>query len=178
MLSIFENILRIFNAIFLILCLAFASALVSTQDHVTSRVNICLFTAAWGLLTDSIYGIFANFIAVLTWPLFLVTFDFLGFVFTFSSATALAVGIRVHSCGNHVYLDRNGITQGSGNRCREAQALCAFLFFSTFIFLVKLVMNTIAMFQEGVFSSRPSGVRRRRGAAMPDINGAPAISQV
>ena len=43
----------------------------------------------------------------------LFVFDFLNFVFTFAAATAIAAGIRAHSCSNQDYLDDNNIAQGS-----------------------------------------------------------------
>lgn len=184
MLSVTDNILRLVNAVFLIICIALSASLINTQDSGNSRVNFTMFTAAYGLFTDSIYGIFANFWEPLTWPLILVTLDFLNFAFTFSSATALAVGIRAHSCKNQSYLNNNNITQGSGNRCRESQALVAFLYFSMAIFIVKLVMSFVTLTQNGAFSSATSrfyGRRRRNNAATgipTDMSGVPSISQV
>lgn len=44
----------------------------------------------------------------------------------------MAVALRVHSCGNIAYIMMNKIISGSTQRCHEAQALTAFLWFGTF----------------------------------------------
>ncbi|CCF57190.1 hypothetical protein KAFR_0C01970 [Kazachstania africana CBS 2517] len=179
MLGVADNILRLINAVFLIIAIALTSALINTQNgHHNSRVNYCMFACAFGLFFDSIYGICANFFQVLAWPLLLFTLDFLNFAFTFSAATALAVGIRAHSCGNQSYLDSNKIVRGSGQRCREAQALVAFLYFSTAIFIAKMIMSCINLFQNGAFSSGSSRFISRRKKHATDVGGVPNISQV
>ena len=81
----------------------------------------------------------------------LFVFDFLNFVFTFAAATAIAAGIRAHSCSNQDYLDDNNIAQGSSGRCRKAQASTAFLYFSTFIFIASAIFSAIS-FPKVVYS--------------------------
>ena len=182
MLSTTDNLLRILNAMFLIICMAFVSALLNTQNENSGRVNYCMFTAAFGLTTDSFYGIAANFWEPLTWPLVLVCLDFLNFAFTFSAGTVIAVGIRAHSCKNESYRSGNKIIQGDENRCRITQALVAFLYFSMFIFIVKLTMSIITLIQNGAFSSATSrfyGRRRRNNASAgvpTDMSGVPSVS--
>lgn len=178
MLAVADNLVRILNFVFLVICLAFASSLINTRVRHSSRVNFCLFTAAYGIATDSLYGIFANFIEPLAWPLILLCLDFLNFVFTFSAGTALAVGIRAHSCNNHRYLnDNTSIIQGSETRCRQAQALVAFLYFSMGVFLAKLVLSTLKLVANGPFNSggmRFGGSSRRSRSQV----GVPTVSQV
>lgn len=177
MLSVTDNLLRIVNAVFLIISIGLTSALLNTEKHHNSRVNYCMFTCAFGLLTDSIYGIFANFFQPLAWPLVIFVLDFLNWSFTFSAATVIAVGIRSHSCGNQHYIEKNKIIEGMGFRCREAQALICFLYFSFAIFFAKFIMSTISLIQNGAFfsGSRFYGKRRSGGAA---DGGVPNISQV
>ena len=83
------------------------------------QINFAVFAAAFGLLTSSFYGVFAYFVAAFAWPVILFVFDFLNFVFTFAAATAIAAGIRAHSCSNQDYLDDNNIAQGSSGRCEK-----------------------------------------------------------
>lgn len=175
MLAVADNVLRLINFCFLVICLGLASALINTQTHSISRVNYCLFTAAYGIATDSVYGIFANFFEVLAWPAILFTLDFLNFAFTLTAGSVIAVGTRTHSCSNKKYLESNRIVQNSGNRCRMAQCYTAFVFFSMGIFLVKMIMSAINVFQNGAFTAPKFGRRRRGGVAEV---GVPSISQV
>ncbi|CAL9737523.1 non-classical export protein 2 [Monosporozyma servazzii] len=177
MLAAADNILRIINFLFLVICIGLVSALINTQQHHVSRVNFCMFTAAYGIATDSVYGVFANFFEPLAWPAVLLVLDFLNFAFTFSAGTVMAVGIRTHSCSNQSYLDGNSIIQGSGNRCRMSQAYTAFIYFSMFIFFIKMVMSGLNMSQNGAFTS-PSFISRRRRRGGAASQGIPNISQV
>lgn len=182
MLALADNILRIINFIFLVIIIGLVSALLNTQNHHSSRVNYCMFAVAYAIATDSLYGVIANFWEPLAWPIILFTLDFLNFVFTFTAGTVLAVGIRAHSCNNRSYVERNKITQGSQNRCRQSQAAVAFFYFSMAIFLAKTIMSGIRMVSEGLFGSSsgsPFGSRfsgRKRRQQQPV--GVPTISQV
>ncbi|CAR24394.1 MARVEL domain-containing protein [Lachancea thermotolerans] len=171
MLSILDNSLRALNFAFLVIILGLTGSLAAThKTHNNPQVNFAIFTAAFGLLFDSLYAIPANFVSALAWPLLIAVFDFLNFVFTFAAATALAVAIRTHSCTNQDYLDSNTVTQGSTDRCRKAQASVAFLYFSFFIFLAKLGLSLVNLISVGAFGA---GSSRRTGNV-----GVPTISQV
>lgn len=171
MLAIGDVILRAFNFVFLAIALGLTGSLAATTVYQHNpQVNFAVFAAAFGLLTSSIYGVFAFFIEALAWPLILFTFDFLNFVFTFAAACAIAAGIRVHSCGNQDYLDSNKINQGSKGRCRKAQASTAFLYFSAFIFIASGIFSAIGLFKGGLFGSKYSRSAPRTGV--------PTMSQV
>lgn len=174
MLSVADNIVRIINAIFLIISIGLVSGLISSQTKHSSRVNFCMFAAAYGLLTDSFYGCLANLWSSLTYPVIMFVLDFLNFLFTFIAGTALAVGIRCHSCSNKTYLDNNKITQGSGSRCHQAKAAVVFFYFSCILFLIKVVVSIAAMVQNGGFGFGNSFGRRRARRQI----GIPTISQV
>lgn len=170
MLAIGDSILRIINFVLLTIALGLTGSLAATHpDHNNPQVNFAVFAAAFGILTSSIYGVFAYFIAALAWPVLLAIFDFLNFVFTFAAATAIAAAIHVHSCNNQDYLDGNTINQGSTGRCRKAQASTAFLYISTFIFLGSLVFSAISVFRGGLFG--------HKRASAPRV-GVPTMSQV
>lgn len=170
MLSIGDITLRAVNFVFLVIVLGLTGSLAATTvtQH-NPQVNFAVFTAAWGLLTSFFYGIAAYFITFLASPVFLAVLDFLNFVFTFAAATALAVATRTHSCSNKKYLDSNKIAQGSGDRCRKAQASTAFLYFSFFVFLFSLGVQVMTTLKNGMFSSSSPKVAR---------TGVPTLSQV
>lgn len=161
MLAIGDVILRAVNFVFLVIALGLTGSLAATTvDHNNPQVNFGVFAAAFGLLTSSLYGVLAYFVAAFAWPFILATFDFLNVVFTFAAATAIAAAIDVHSCSNQSYLDDNSVTQGSSGRCRKAQASTAFLYFSFFVFLASCVFSFISVFQGGLFgTSRKSTPR-------------------
>ncbi|GCE97765.1 hypothetical protein ZYGM_004870 [Zygosaccharomyces mellis] len=179
MLALTDNILRAVNFCFLVILLGLVGKLIqgSHSGNHNSRVNFCIFAAAFGVVSDSFYGVLANLFAPFAFPIILFILDFLNFVFTFTAATALAVGIRTHSCTNRHYLDNNKITQGSTSRCREAQAVVAFFYFSFFIFLFKMVMSFLSLLSNGAFGSSSGFSSRRRRTQQANV-GVPTISQV
>ncbi|KAK6205362.1 uncharacterized protein RJT21DRAFT_15386 [Scheffersomyces amazonensis] len=170
MLAIGDTILRGFNFIFLVIALGLTGSLAATTiTQSNPQINFGVFAAAFGILTSSFYGVLAYFFEVFAWPIILSLLDFLNFVFTFAAATAIAAGIRVHSCKNEEYLKDNNITQGSTGRCRKAQASVAFLYFSFFVFLASGIFSIISVAQGGLF-----GTSRR---SAPRV-GIPTTSQV
>lgn len=181
MLATVDNILRIINFLFMVITIGLIAALLNTTNHNLSRVNYCMFAVAYGITTDSFYGVVANFVEALSWPIILATLDFLNFVFFLTAGAVLAVGIRAHSCKNRSYLDHNSIIQGSENRCRMSQAAVAFFFFSMAIFLAKFIMNVVNCFTNGAFGSpmsSPFGSRFSRRKRTNQPSGVPNISQV
>ncbi|CAH2350801.1 non-classical export protein 102 [[Candida] railenensis] len=157
MLAIGDSVLRIINFVILVITLGLTGSLVA-QGNNNPQVNFAVFAAAFAILTSSFYGILAYIFEAFAWPVVLATFDFLNLVFTFAAATAVAAGIRVHSCSNQDYLDGNKITQGSSGRCRKAQASTAFLYFSFFIFLASLIFSVISLSRGGLFGRTSSKV--------------------
>lgn len=177
MLDAFDNVLRCFNFILMVIAMAFISALLNTTNHNSSRVNFCMFAVAYGITTDSFYGLIANFWQPLAMPIILAVLDFLNFVFMLTAGSVLASGIRAHSCKNEAYRNGNSIIQGSENRCRMSQAAVAFLFFSMGVFLAKLIMSVINVFSNGAFSTSSFNPRSsRRNKQQP--SGVPNISEV
>lgn len=163
--------LRVVLLVFLIIAMALVGSLIENQTHVNPQVNFAIFSTAFGILFGVFYGLAAGFIEVLAFPIAIFVVDFLDFVFTFAAACALAAAIRCHSCSNQQYVDNNTVTQGSSGRCRKAQAAVAFLFFSTFITIVQLILSGSTVFSAGPFSL-PS---RKRS---PARTGLPTMSQV
>lgn len=170
MLAIGDSILRLVNFVLLVIALGLTASLAATTvTQNNPQVNFAIFAAAWGILTSSFYGVLAYFVAAAAWPVILALFDFLNLVFTFAAATAVAAGIRVHSCTNQHYLDNNNINQGSTGRCRKAQASVAFLYISFFIFLASGAFSLISVFKGGLFGSSSKSAPRV---------GVPTMSQV
>lgn len=144
--------LRVALFVFLVIVLGLTGSLINGSDHANPQVNFALFSAVFGLVFGVIYGLLAGFLEFLAFPIVLATIDFLDFVFTFAGATAVAVAIRVHSCTNQEYLDRNTVTQGSEDRCRKAQASTAFLYFAFFVCLAQLILSVLSLTSSGPFS--------------------------
>ncbi|AQZ15316.1 hypothetical protein BZL39_I00590 [Zygosaccharomyces parabailii] len=165
MLTLKENILRFANFAFLAICLGILASLLATQKghDVSPYLRYCTYASCFGIFTDGLYGLFANFrFAPYVYPIFIVIFDFLGFSFSFAAGTALAVGIKTHTCSASAVEARdNEIILGSVQRCRKSQATVAFFYFSTFIFLAKFVLSIFSLRTHGP-RGFPSGKPPRR----------------
>lgn len=172
MIAFLDPVFRGALFVLLIIPLGLTASLIDGSDRTNPQVNFGLFATVFGLTFGVFYGLAAGFIELLAFPIALVTIDFLNFVFTFAGATAIAAAINVHSCSNQVYLDNNTITQGSGDRCRKAQASVAFLYFAFFLTIAQLVLSGGAIFKNGAFSLPGS---RKAG---PPRSGVPSMSQV
>lgn len=134
-----------------------------------SVINYIMFTSVFAML--SLFYLIAGTVneAFSIAPLFMLLADTLNVIFFFCGGVALAADLDVHSCGNKGYLESNGITNGSNNmgkRCREAQAITAFLWFGFAAFIASMVFSALAM--KGSTTPRPSIIRR----------GGPSMSQV
>ncbi|KAF8001370.1 Membrane-associating domain-containing protein [Metschnikowia aff. pulcherrima] len=152
MLAIGDTILRAVNFVLLVIALGLTGSLAATTVYqLNPQVNFAVFAAAFAILTSTFYGVLAYLFAAFAWPVVLALFDFLNIVFTFAAATAIGANIRVHSCSNQDYLDRNTIAQGKTGRCRKAQASVAFLYISFFVFLASGVFSIISVFKGGLF---------------------------
>jgi hypothetical protein len=108
-----------------------------------SVVNYVMFVAVFGMLS-LIYLILATVNeAFAINPLFMVIADALNTLFFLVGGIALAARLGVHSCGNERYLLRNSVTDGSSKRCREAQAVTAFLWFGFVAFAASLILSAL-----------------------------------
>lgn len=82
------------------------------------------------------------------WAFFVLIPEALNVVFYFSGAVALAAGLGVHSCDNETYTLNNGITNTASDtrrRCREAQAVAAFIFFALLAWIASAMMSVEAI---------------------------------
>lgn len=173
MAAFIDPVLRGTLFVWLVITLALTGSLIATQNHVNPQVNFGIFASAFGLVFGVFFGLGAAFIEVVAFPIVIAVFDFLNFVFLFSAATAIAVAIRVHSCGNNAYIDANKVAQGSESRCRKAQATVAFLYFGFFTIFGLLIYSVTNVINNGAFTL--PGVRRRSSAPRAGI---PTMSQV
>ena len=83
-----------------------------------------------------------------TWILFTLVPEALNVIFYFSDAIALATALGAHSYVNRVYTLRNGITNNAsdtGRRCREAQAVAAFMFFALVMWILSAGLSIEAV---------------------------------
>lgn len=175
MLSKTDLTLRGVNFIFIIIGLGLSGSLVagtpSGAKH--SEIEMCLFATVWALITSTIYGGVTFLYSVLTSPLLLWVLDLLNTVFTFAGATALAAALKAHSCSNKAYVEKNGITLGSSDRCKKSQADVTFIYFSFLIFLLSLINQSINVVQSGALkSSQPT---KRPEPRAPNVQGDPSV---
>lgn len=132
-------------------------------------VNYVMFVSVFGML--SLFYLIAATIKedFAVAPMFMVIADGLNVLLFLVGGIALAAYLGVHSCANSHYVSSNLVTAGSGDqgkRCREAQAVCAFLWFGFAAFAGSLVFSFLGM-RSGLTPSR-GGIRR----------GGPSMSQV
>lgn len=125
-------ILRTLELVFGVIVLAMAAALVANQPSggSPSQINYSVFVGVFSLLTW-FYQVIASTISPdgIGGAVVMIIIDSLNLLFYFCGGVAMAVGLRVHSCGNIAFVITNGITDGSTQRCHEAQTLTAFLWF-------------------------------------------------
>ena len=125
-------IIRALQLFFDIIVLSMAAALVANQPSggSPSQVNYSVFVGVFTILSW-LYTAAASTVNPegLGSPVIIIILDSLNALFTFAGGVALAVALRVHSCGNVAYIMTNGIIAGSTQRCHEAQTLTAFLWF-------------------------------------------------
>jgi Membrane-associating domain len=127
-------ILRGLQFFFGIIVLALSAALVANQPDggSPSQVNYDVFVGVFSLLTW-FYTVGASSVSPdgLGSPIIVLIMDALNTLFYFAGGIAMAVALRVHSCGNLDYINSNGIIAGSINRCHISQTLTAFLWFGS-----------------------------------------------
>ena len=125
-------ILRAIQLFFGIIVLSMAGALVANQPSggSPSQINYSVFVGVFGLLSW-FYTVIASSFSEdgIGAPIVIIILDSLNTLFYFCGGIAMAVAMRVHSCGNIVYVITNRITAGSTRRCHEGQTLTAFLWF-------------------------------------------------
>ena len=150
-----------------------------------SSINYVIFVAVFGMLTLFYLILVAWNDSFAMHPILPIVLDGLNVLFWFCAAVAMAALLGAHSCSNSVstvashfrsyltlfqaYTHRNHITNGSKNthqRCQEAQAVTAFLWFGWAAFTASLIFS----FLDG----RSGGVNMRGGIR----KGGPSMSQV
>jgi hypothetical protein len=128
-------IIRTIQFVFDVIILAMAAALVANQPTggSPSQINYAVFVGVFGLLTWFYTAAASSFNSEgLGSPLIVLVIDSLNCLFAFCGGIALAVAMRVHSCGDTAYIVTNAITAGSTQRCHEGQTLTAFLWFCNY----------------------------------------------
>ena len=111
-----------------------------------SEINYSMFVGVWTLVCA------CYFFPTILWPPALkrpflyatACLDALNTVFYVGGAIALTAAMDIHSCNNPAYTGGNKITKGAPNerhRCREAQAVTAFLWFNFVMFVVTTVFS-------------------------------------
>jgi non-classical export protein 2 len=173
-------ILRTLELVWGIIVLAMAAALVANQPSggSPSQINYSVFVGVFSLLSW-FYTVGATQVSPdgLGSPIIVVILDSLNLLFYFCGGVAMAVALKVHSCGNVAYVMTNGITAGSTQRCHEGQTLTAFLWFGIrpptrllgligvgfFTYLVSAILT-------GVMSGGSMSMRRGGGGVIPQMS--------
>lgn len=81
--------------------------------------------------------------AAIAWFVGAGAVEMLNTIFFFSGAVAVAVVLGAHNCNNEEYTDSNPLTRGGKDtkrRCREAQAVTAFMFFAWLAWTATLLL--------------------------------------
>ncbi|KAL8815785.1 MAG: hypothetical protein Q9223_005114 [Gallowayella weberi] len=128
-----------------------------------SIINYTMFVAVFAMLS-LLYLIGAAIIESFAIPLAMLVLDAINMLLFLIGGIALAAYLGVHSCNNQAYLLTNKITNGSNNmskRCREEQAVCAFLWFGFAAWAASLALSFLASRGGGT-----SGLRRGKCRAL------------
>jgi cytosine/uracil/thiamine/allantoin permease len=143
-----QAILRFTQLCFVAVLLGLCGALLQQQVRggTPTRLNYSMFAivlAAFSLL----YLIPATFINRIAHPVFTTFLDVINAIFLLCAGIALASSLGGHNCTDRPWLRFNTITnggvRGSEKRCREADALTAFLWFASAAFAGSLVVGLV-----------------------------------
>jgi hypothetical protein len=118
-----------------------------------SQINYSMFVGVWTLVSACYFFPTILWPPALKQPFLYVTagLDALNTIFYMGAGIALAAAMNIHSCLNTNYTKGNKITKGSPDktgRCREAQALTAFLWFNFAVFAVTTVFSVREIYLE------------------------------
>ncbi|KAI2793212.1 hypothetical protein POX_b03263 [Penicillium oxalicum] len=166
-LNMFQFGLRVWQFVWTLLIMALIGDMIADSFAGNpSVINYTMFVSAFSML--SLFYLFpASFNP--DWaisPIIMIIVDGLNAVFFFCAAVALPSYLHVHSCNNTSYLVSNSITNGSYNmtqRCREAQASTAFLWFGWVGYMASFIISILMSRSAG--SKLGSAGRRRPNMA-------------
>lgn len=149
---------------FLIMALV-GNMIAETRGGSPSLINFDMFVVVFAMLS-LFYLIAITFKEQFTFHKFVPAgLDLLNAVLFFIAAIAMSAELGAHSCSNRDWTRSNRITNGSnntGSRCREAQAVTAFLWFNFALFLFSLFLTLTS--SGGVNMRGP-----RRGPTMSQV---------
>ncbi|QGA19504.1 hypothetical protein EYB26_007193 [Talaromyces marneffei] len=155
MARIIELGLRAFEFSFTVILLGLIGSLETSGGNPES-VHYSMFTSAWSAFF-LIYLIPATATESLVGhPIIPVIVDATNVVFTFCAAITLAARTMGRNCSNHDFTDHNEIAMGSENRCREAQASCAFFWFLWVCYVASMIGSIVVGRSSTNLRSRPA----------------------
>lgn len=148
-----------------------------------SQINYSMFLGVWTLLSACYFFPTILWPPVVKQPFLYVTagLDALNVIFYMGDAIALAAAMNIHSCTNTDYTRGNKITKGAPDkmhRCREAQALTAFLWFNFLVFVATTVFSVREIFLDATGlddATRTSPNRRDEDPEM--MTGGPMVAE-
>lgn len=129
-----------------------------------SAINFTMFVAVFAMLS-LLYLILASIVTKFAVPLVMLVLDIINTLLFLIAGIVMAARLGVHSCDNEGYLVSNSITNGGLNmekRCREGQAVTAFLWFGFATFLASTVFSFILSKRRGAGSGSARGPQMSR----------------
>ncbi|KAL9077221.1 MAG: hypothetical protein Q9161_000487 [Pseudevernia consocians] len=157
MASIPNMALRGLEVFFAILVLGLSGHLVASQAYggAPSSTNYNVFLGIW-LLVIAFIGLAASFVSALG-GVVMTALDALSVLFAFAGGVAYAAKLGAHSCHRLSYTSTNVVINGGidpagkispavnlANRCREAQADTAFIWFAFAAFCATFALSFLA----------------------------------
>ncbi|RPA87992.1 hypothetical protein BJ508DRAFT_202284, partial [Ascobolus immersus RN42] len=141
---------------FMTICLGLAGALIQQQIHhgTPIRINYATFAACFGLFTLLFYYLPSMFISKIASPLFTLILDILNTIFFLCGGIALAASLGGNNCTNWRFLHHSPYTNGGAapdggygqiKRCREANSLTAFLWFTAAMWFANLILSAMIL---------------------------------
>lgn len=148
--------LRALEFAFTVILLGLVGSLEAQSGSNPESVHYSMFTSAFSAFS-LLYLIPATWTESFTGhPIIPIIVDALNVIFTFCAAITLAARTKAKSCSNSVFLDTNEIAMGSENRCREAQAACAFFWFLWACYVGSLISSVAGGRSSANLRARPS----------------------
>lgn len=147
-----ETLLRLTQFTFVAIMLGLCGALLEQQLHggTPTRLNYSMWALAVAALS-LLYLIPSVFVSAIRHQIAVIVLDFVNFVFLLCAGIALAAALGGKSCRDERYLAHNDIINGGGplapraRRCREANALTVFEWFTAFAFLASALLTLVSL---------------------------------
>ncbi|KAA8913468.1 marvel domain-containing protein [Sphaerosporella brunnea] len=149
MIRIIESVLRALQLIFITIAMGLCGALLEQQVYggTPTRLNYSMFVCALGAVSI-LYLLPSIFIDAIRHPVIVLALDGLNAIFFLCAGIAMAAELEGRDCSDWTWIQWNGITNGGvvgthyhqAMRCREANALTAFEWFTAVAFALSFAV--------------------------------------